>query len=168
MTLTSQSETAAARPRRRWLMPLLVASLAVNLLIAGAMAGWAWRHGPGGPDGPGGRHGGPDRIVGLLPESKQDQARAIIDRYRAGDAKRDADRKAAQEAMLAALTAEPWQRPAFEQALARLGTAEVARRLDPGMLGEIAATLTPDERKALAARLREGIERRERWRADKP
>lgn len=165
MTETSQPETAAPRPGRRWLMPLLVASLAVNLLIAGAMAGWAWRHGPGGH---GGRHGGPDRIVRLLPEGKQDQARAIIDRYRDDDTKRDAERKSAQEAMLAALTAEPLQRPAFEQALSRLGTAEVARRVNPAMLGEIAATLTLDERKELAARLKEGMERRERWRDDKP
>lgn len=165
MTETSQPQSAAVRPRRRWLVPLLVASLAVNLLIAGAMAGWAWRHGPGGH---GGRHGGPDRILWLLPEAKQDQARAIIDRYRAADAGQDADRKAAQEAMLTALTAEPLQRPTFEQALSRLGSAELARRLNPTMLGEIAATLTADERKELAARLRDGIERRERWREEKP
>lgn len=164
MTETSHPDTAAARPRRRWLMPLLVASLAVNLLIAGAMAGWAWRHGPGGH---GGRHGGQDRILGLLPEGKRDQARVIIDRYRTSETERDAERKAAQEAMLAALTAEPLQRPAFEQALSRLGSAEVARRLNPAMLGEIAATLTLDERKELAVKLKEGMERRERWRDKK-
>jgi uncharacterized membrane protein len=152
---------AALAPRRRWVMPVLIASLALNLLVAGAMAGWAWRHGPGGH---GGRHGGPDRILWLLPDAKRDQARAIIDRYRQSDAGRDTERTASQAAVLSALTAEPFQRPALEQSLSRLGSAELSRRLDPAMLGEIAAILTLDERKELAASLKKIMERRGRWR----
>lgn len=160
MTETSQPETVSA-PRRRWVMPVLIASLALNLLVAGAMAGWAWRHGPGG------RHGGPDRILWLLPEAKRDQARAIIDRYRQADAARDAEWTASREAVLAALIAEPFQRPSLEQELSRLGSLELARRLNPAMLGEIAAILTLEERKELAATIKTFMERRERWR-DKP
>lgn len=163
MTETSQPETAPAQ-RRRWVMPVLIASLALNLLVAGAMAGWAWRHGPGGH---GGRHGGPDRILWLLPDAKRDQARAIIDRYRQSDAARDAEGAASRKAVLAALTAEPFQRPALEQALSRLGSVELARRLDPAMLGEIASILTLEERKELAATIETFMERRGRWR-DKP
>ncbi len=69
MTDVPETETAA-KPRRRWMKPLFIASLALNLLVLGAVAGWAFRH--GGPHGSwgGGRHGGPDRILWLLPDDK--------------------------------------------------------------------------------------------------
>lgn len=162
MTDTPETETAV-KPRRRWMGPLLVASLALNLLVLGAMAGWAFKH--GGPHGPwgGGRHGGPDRILWLLPDDKRDGARAIIERYRANEGAREAEGKVARDAVSAALTSEPFSQPAFEAALKRAGEAEIGRRLDPKMLAEIAATLSLDERKELAEHLGRLMERRKRW-----
>ncbi len=161
MTDAPETETAA-KPRRRWMGPLLIASLALNLLVLGAVAGFGWRH--GGPHGPwGGRHGGPDRILWLLPDEKRDGARAIIERYRANESARDSETKAGRDAVAAALTAEPFSQPALESALRRVGEAEIGRRLNPKMLAEIAATLSLDERKELAEHLGRMMERRGRW-----
>lgn len=161
MTDVPETETAA-KPRRRWMKPLFIASLALNLMVLGAVAGWAFRH--GGPHGSwGGRHGGPDRILWLLPDEKRDGARAIIERYRANDSTREAEGKAAREAVSIALAAEPFSQLALESALKRVGEAEIGRRLDPKMLAEIAATLSLDERKELAEHLGRMMERRGRW-----
>lgn len=162
MTDAPETQTVA-KPRRRWVKPLFIASLALNLLVLGAMAGWAFKH--GGRHGPwgGGRHGGPDRILWLLPEAKRDAARAIIERYQAGEGARETESKAARDAVSAALTAEPFSQPALEVALKRAGDAEIGRRLDPKMLAEIAATLSLEERKELAEDLQRMMERRSRW-----
>jgi uncharacterized membrane protein len=161
MTDTTPTEPMA-KPRRRWLTPLLVASLAVNLLVLGSVAGWAWRHGPGGHwRGP---NGGDERILWLLPEAKRDAAAQIIARYRQNDETRKADARAARQAVSTALLAEPFSRPVLEQALTALGALEVGQRLKPQMLGEIAGTLTLDERKELASHLERIMERRGRWR----
>lgn len=156
MAETTPNE-ASAKPRRRWLTPVLIASLALNLLVLGAVAGWAWRHGPGGPwRGP---HGGAERILRLLPEEKRDAAAAIIARYKEGDAARDAEAKAAHDAVIQALTAEPFSRTALEQALTRAGSAELGRRMQPAMLAEIAETLTVGERKDLAGSIEKLMQR---------
>ena len=160
MTDTPETE-ATAKPRRRWLTPLLIVSLALNLLVLGAVAGFAWRHGPHG--GWGGRHGGPDRILWLLPEARRDGAKAIIERYRADDEAREAEAKSARDAVSVALTAEPFSQDALQAALRRLGETEIGRRFDPAMLAEIAATLSLEERKELAEDLGRMMERRGRW-----
>ena len=162
MTDAPETETAA-KPRRRWMTPLLIASLALNLLVLGAVAGFGWRH--GGPHGSwgGGRHGGADRILWLLPDEKRDGARAIVERYRANDGIRESQAKAARDAVATALTAEPFSQGTLESALRRVGEAEIGRRLDPAMLAEIAATLSLEERKELAEHLQRMMERRGRW-----
>lgn len=161
--MTDAPETeVTAKPRRRWLKPLFIASLALNLLVLGAVAGWAFKH--GGPHGPwGGRHGGADRILWLLPDEKRDGARAIVERYRANEGARQSEAKAARDAVGAALTAEPFSQGTLESALRRVGEVEIGRRLDPAMLAEIAATLSLEERKELAEHLQRMMERRKRW-----
>jgi uncharacterized membrane protein len=161
MTDTSPAP-AATKPRRRWVGPLLIASLAVNLLVLGAVTGWAWRHGPGSHGR--GPHGGADRILALLPEAKRDAAAAVIAGYKQGEETREAAAKAARTSVLTALTAEPFSRPALEQALSTLVSTELSRRLQPAMLGEIAAMLTLEERKVLAQHVERMMERRGRWR----
>ena len=53
MTLTPQPEATATTRPRKWVLPLLVASLSLNLLIAGFLLGGAWlmRHHPPGLPG---------------------------------------------------------------------------------------------------------------------
>jgi uncharacterized membrane protein len=160
MTDTAPTPTTE-RQRRRWIGPLLIASLAINFLVLGAVAGWAWRHGP--RDHWRGPHGGAERILWLLPEAKRDAAKAIIARHQQGEEGRDADGKAARAAVLAALTAEPFSRPALEQALSTLASTELSRRLQPAVIGEIAETLSLGERKDLATHIEQMMERRGRW-----
>jgi uncharacterized membrane protein len=160
MSETTSNEPG--KPRRRWMGPLLIVSLAVNLLVLGAVSSWAWRHGAHGPWH--GSRSSTERILWLVPEAKRDAAAAIIARYQGEQDARAAEVKAAEDAVIAVLRAEPFSRPALEQALSRTGSAELARRLQPAMLAEIVETLSPAERKMLADNVEQLMERRARRR----
>lgn len=139
-------------PERR-LRQLLIGSVAVNLLVIGAVGGTAiglW-------------HGGPPRTSSSSPEDyglwsfakelPTDRRKAIRKAIRA---ERDVlqplyvDIETSRIAAARLLTAEPFDRAAFQQALDRL--AESENRLKQTALGVVlktSDTLSPDERKAL-------------------
>jgi uncharacterized membrane protein len=151
---------APAKPRR-WLMPLLIVSLAINLMIAGIVAG-SWLS----PDGPRKRDEGQRAIRGVLGEpffralpedQRREMAREILgdrDRFREG---REALR-ARFENFLAALRAESFDRAELERLLADQRQAAV-RRQDFGesLLLDRLEAMTQAERAAYADALEERL-----------
>lgn len=154
MSETATAPEAPARPRApRWMIGLLVVSLALNLLAFGAVAGRLWL----GPHG----HGSSSvlwsglRFVRHLPPERREAVRAIIDKD--DSALRVAWEKfgPAREKVIDALTAEPFGRPAFETALAQLNDISGSmRQQSVTMLGALAEALTVEERKDFARMLR--------------
>lgn len=149
---------------RRWVMPLLFASLALNLLIAGIVVGWMASHGSD-------RRGDFGTVRGLVGEPflralPDDQRRAMM-----RDVIREAPRiresreslRARFEAFLAALRAEPYD-PAAVAALLKEQRDVALRRQDIGerLLLERLAEMTPDQRDAYATALERSFRRLKR------
>lgn len=148
-------ETGLPTPRRRrWLGAALVVSLTLNVLVAGAVAGWAWR-----------RHAEPDPAhrfsLGALSRDgrpmERDRARDVL-RSR-GPAFEQARRtvETARQAVRDAVTADPFAPEALSAALADLRAAETAVSAQRhGALVDLAQGLSPERRAELAARLSRG------------
>ena len=157
MTETSGQSPAEPVTRRapRWLWLLLVVSLALNLLVVGSLAGFAWRHGGWGGGGHGFFFGG--RLLRELPEERRSEVKAILDRNRqAAEQSWKLAGEARQEAMRL-FEAEPYDRAAFEAAITRMSEAELAVRSSvTAMMGEIGAKLTHDERQRALKSLKRG------------
>ena len=161
MTDTSSPTPAPAARSPRWMRIALVASVALNMLILGFVGGMAWkfRH-HGGRDGH--RNSAIERFIASQPQEIQS---AIRSSWREAREKRRELRKRlgdGRERMSAVLTADPFDRAAYEQAradsLAALSELRAAR-LDA--LADSAARLPASERKAFM----EALERRwGRWR----
>ncbi len=162
------TETPAPTSKpRRWLMPLLIVSLGVNLLIAGMVAG-SWLS----PDGPRNRDEGSRAIRGVLGEpffralpadQRRQMAREVMgdrERFREG---REALR-ARFESFLTALRAESFDRAELQRLLAEQRKAAV-RRQDFGeaLLLDRLEAMTQAERVAYADALEDrlkGLRRR--------
>jgi len=155
--LTEAAEQGAASGPRtsRWLKIGLIGSVAVNLLVLGAIFGtmYAMRFGPHG------RHffGGRPESFGLwgVSRSMPDERGKAFRKELSADRKqlrpmmdeaRDARREAAEK-----LGAEPFDRAALEAAIAKVGEKERAfRETAVSLLLSRIDELTPDERHALA------------------
>ena len=159
------NETASQTPkRRRWLMPLLLISLAVNLLVIGAIAGAMLS-----PDGPR-RHGGEDQralrgVVGepFLRALPADQRRALV---RDAVANRDRVRESRAslqkrlDAFLAALRTEPFDAEEVARLLADQRRAAIGRQeLGEELLLKRLAGMSAEERAAYAERLEDRLKR---------
>ena len=152
-------------PGRGWRIVLIV-SLALNLLIAGAIGGWVLRHGIG----PHGRTRPAFRALaqlgGPLTHALDAEGRAAIAaRLRAERGAHEARRAALREgfeALLADLRAQPFDR---DRVAARLDAqrAQVAGRFQAGHAALVAhlAQMSAPERAAYADRLEEKLRR---WR----
>lgn len=143
-------EAAPTLPRRRaprWMVALLVASLALNLLVVGAVAGsfWAFRH--GGFWAGGGFAGSMLGYVSTLPtERRREIWRQAGDERRSLRAYRHAVREARTEA-IRAIGAEPFDRERFRAAMRRVHEAETqARAGAEPLFTAIPALMTPAER----------------------
>jgi uncharacterized membrane protein len=133
-----------ARAPRRWLWPLLVASLMLNLLVLGAIAGgamFAHRHMGPGPDGPRGLQG----FVRGLPKERREVLMAGTEREAMRARRRELI--AAQQAVLDAIAAEPLDKAALEAALKHASDVE-AKMHEANMATfiAIAERMTPQER----------------------
>lgn len=159
----SEPETASPAPapgRPRWLIPLLVASIAVNLVVVGAVvSGQFWpRH-----DERRGFH----RSADLMPRTffrELDDARreALAEVFRARKPEfREQYRalRGAATALANAIEREPYD-PGLAQAAIAEHTERSHRLVDLGatVAGELVPALTPEERKALAAAIRQRLE----------
>ena len=153
----------AEKPRKRWIMPVLFLSLALNLLVAGAIVGRAFA-----PDGPvkGDRIAGPIRsVIGepFVRALDRKDRRALLD-----EIKREAPRfrenreilRQRVEAFLTALRSEPFdadevQRLMQDQRQVARGRQEFGETLLLRRLEEMSA----EERAAYADRLERSLKR---------
>ncbi|MDW4496618.1 periplasmic heavy metal sensor [Sulfitobacter sp. D35] len=149
----------------RWLKPILVLSLALNLLVVGTIAGVAWRHdGPGhkrdGHDGPGGRG---FAFVRALPDESRDALRATFrDAHEDREAAR-AERRMLERKVLEVLQQDPLDPAALNALMARqtaLG-ARVQSRVQEAWLEQV-LRMDAEARTAYAARVSELLERKPR------
>ena len=154
---TGRSPVAPIAPR--WMRVLLALSLAVNLLIVGAVGATLLLHGP--RDADGARH---DRVGGPLTRALTSQDRRAIGRalWRDGEdrAAREAGRKADYARLLGTLRQEPFDAETAEAAVAGLlqqahRREEIARTAMIRRLAEMA----PEGRRAYADRLEAALDR---------
>lgn len=139
-----QPETAPKRPR--WLYAALIASVGLNLLVAGGAASAFWKHRHHGPRGEAGLMG----FVRQLPESKRAELGSYVESERE-------KLKPLQEAVRAGwsetntiLVEDPFDKEKLKAAMSRMNDAEMRRRSAiSDTLVEAAAKLSADERKAL-------------------
>ena len=167
------SPAPASSGARRWLMPMLVASLALNLVIVGAaFSGRFWpMHG---------EYGGRHRSADLLPRSffgeLDDERREVLAAvFRARKPEFREHRRGLGDA--ATDFADALEREPFDPRLTQSAVSEHADRsrqlIDLGatVAADLAEALTPEERRTLAQAIRHRLEqdrqRRER-RSQKP
>ena len=151
------TDTNTSPPRRRrsplWVRILLSLSLAINLAIAGLVAGLVLRG-----DGP--LRGGGAGLSYALPyivALERDERRAVMGAVRGNPDLPDRRARRAQfDDMLTALRAEPLDREAVRAILSRQagGVAQVQAVAQEAWLDRVAA-MTPVERVAYAARVEE-------------
>jgi uncharacterized membrane protein len=134
---------------------VLIVSLALNVLVFGAVAG-TWLR--GGPPGFGGYRGGPNIIgyVGSLPAERREVIfTRMKDLREQARALRQTTRQAQRERN-AALLAEPFEKQRYVDAQTRQIESEAKLRLlMRDLVAEAAASLSIEERKAFA-RWRDG------------
>ena len=158
---SAQSLDRGDKPQRWW-RGLLVASLALNLLIAGAVLGGAWvmrlhggpfgvmRHSAAGPVvGPVGR------FIGALPPERRSALREMIAQYQGASVEFNHGMAAARHDAADALLTTPFDRAKFETALKRVYDAELAGRtaMIPAT-GNVVEHLTGAEREMFLHMLR--------------
>ena len=168
--MTEPSPASASRSARSFWSRrsgvVLLMSLALNLVVIGAIAGTAFVHSRGGgggfgmggfadPDaGPGG-FGGPRAMGGFmrtLPAARRDELRRAFfaERPRLWPLRRQLQQVRSE--LAGHIEAERLDRPAVEGAMQRLLVAEgELRRAQLALMGEMIAKLTPEERRAFVA-----------------
>jgi uncharacterized membrane protein len=146
----------------RWMRVLLVVSLSLNLLVAGAAIGMLVRGGPS-PVAVRDLGFGPFAAA-LSPEDRVELRRAWLARIQTDGGGRRAMRED-MAALLAVLRAEPFDPEALRVILAR-GAERTAGRLELGLslIQDRVAALSTEERLAFADRLERGLRRGPRMR----
>jgi Spy/CpxP family protein refolding chaperone len=156
----SASPSPPSSRSRRWLVGLLVASMAVNLLIVGAaFSGWIWpEHG---------ERGGFHRSFDLLPrqffaELDQQRRAELAAVFRARKTEFREQHRALRDAAAAladALEREPYDPPLAQSAIAEhSGRSHQLIDLGATTAATLVETLTPEERRALAEAIRQRLE----------
>lgn len=155
--------TQVPTPRRKRLMRLALGlSLALNVMILGALGGAMWRHGGPGPRGdgdlPGLRSYASPYVQALPPEARRDLHGKMRSSGKAHHLDRAA-RRALYDEMLAALRAEPFQADVAAAVLAAQGeaAASVLTVAHNAWLAEVSAMDTA-ARKAYADKLQERLQ----------
>ena len=158
--------TAAGKPLMpRWIKGALVVSLAVNLLVLGAIGGAFWRFGPPGEHG--GRAGPPDLssygaayVRALPPDARHAMFRQM--RSDAGGKVPDrATRRAHYQALLAALRKEPLDVTTLRNVLDQQAQASVSVQAaaQNAWLAQI-ETMSMSDRQSYAQALEDRLARR--------
>lgn len=141
--------TATPQRRRGWVTAALVGSLALNMFLGAILVtAWARHHGPG-------WHRGPPDMMTLMRGHGDEATEAARAAHR--DTLRDHfDRvRAARGAVADALVAEPFDADALNAALDGLKAASIeAQEEFHRAFADVAATLSADERRAMAERMR--------------
>ena len=143
------TDMTSTRPAR-WTMPVLVGSLALNLIVIGAIASLLWRGHADSTATPLGRRVVPNIVgyaVTLPPERVSELERLTKDEWQQVRPLRRALLEARAETTKA-LTAEPFDKQRFLAAQARLVAVDQASREAAFKLHTaISVNLTPDERR---------------------
>jgi Spy/CpxP family protein refolding chaperone len=147
--------------RRRWLVPLLVASVAVNLVIVGAaVSGQVW------PDHDDGRKSS-HRSADLMPRSffralDEERREELVEVFRARKTEWREERRALGDAAAAladALEGEPFEAPQAQSAIAdHAARSHQLVDLGAAVATDLVEALTPEERRDLAQAIRQRIE----------
>jgi uncharacterized membrane protein len=147
MTEPGMSAPQARRVVPRWLLAVLVSSLALNFIVVGSVAGAVWRY----RSAAWGGHGITPNLLGYastLPAERRKELwnRTAEERRHIRPFRREV--RLARDETLKMLTAEPFDKPRFLAAQARLLDAENrARAAVQGLYAELAQHLTPEERR---------------------
>lgn len=148
MTVVGLEPKAGPGRVRRWLMPALIASLALNLLVVGMLGGavWRFRHGSGNPNGQGASLLG---YVSTLPAARRDALIASVGDPRLELRPLRQEQRTARAEFAAALAAEPFDRARVIAAQKRAFDAETAvRGAAQRLAGELALKLSPEDLRA--------------------
>lgn len=150
--MSDQQTPDTAKPARRWMKPLLIVSLAMNLLFVGLIAGSIWKH----------RHRGAkvakhkafeatiEQIMTELPASKRQTAESVLGRLRSEVIPRASGRRKAVAKVVEALKADPYDEKSLADALA--GLRQLRNDVHLGMHElslELVRDMTPEERRRL-------------------
>ena len=155
------AEAGSDKPRRRWMVPLLLVSLALNLLVAGIVVGWAVS-----PAGRWHREMGPTRgvlgapFVRALPaEARRQMMRDLVaERGRIRDSRESL--RARFEAFLVALRANPYDPEAVRELLAEQREVALGRQeIGEGLLLKRLVAMTGAERAEYADNLEAALSR---------
>ena len=152
------TDTAPPTPRLSLTLRIVFAlSLALNLLVIGAIAGAWWRGGP--PGGP----GQVGQVAALYRALPDDVRRSLRGEMRGVTDRDDLRAMRARGPLLAALRADPFDPAAVEAILAAQAQTmgEMHRRMRAAWLDRVAA-MTPQERAAYAERVDAEWQRRRR------
>ena len=166
--MSEQDAAGEGAPRRRWVKPVLIISLALNLLFVGLMAGSIWKH----------RHGKRwvskhkafeatvEQVIKEFPQSKRTTAEQVLERLRGEVIPRAGGRREARRAVVDALLAEPYREKALREALAEFRKLRADVQLGLHTLAlELVRDMTLAERKRLLEIFRSKRGRRGRHRA---
>lgn len=160
------AETSGKSNKSKWVKPVLAVSLALNLLVAGAVGGAVWRHGSE-HDARGGAHSRAGEARSerggsfiMLRALERDDRRAILRSLKSGSGADTFSPRAHMQTMLEVLRAEPLE-PAKMDALIATQQAAGLRRQEALALAwrDTVVGMTQAERVAYADRL-EGLLRR--------
>ncbi len=167
MSDTDQAGKAVQPRRSRWIWIALVASLAVNLLVLGAVGGsmWVFRHGGHGHAGQamGSHH--MRRFIGSLPKARQAEVRRVLGDARRGGRPQWREVWQARRAALKELEREPFDRGAYAGALKQVHVAERRARAGTNKAYvDLAAVLTAEERRGFVKWVRDRRGHRRYWR----
>lgn len=164
----SASDSSAPPAKRRWVKPLLVVSLALNLLFVGLVAGAFWRHGFGAWGGPKGKifAAAIEQLITELPAEKRKKAEDVLARLRSELQPRAQERRKARARAIKALTADPFNEENFRDALANVRAIRAGVDKARHELGvELVRKLSVEERQRLLELFRKKRrEHRRRWR----
>ena len=145
--------TAPAHDTRtpRWLRTALMASLALNLAVAGAFASAYWRSRQEAPFAAGPGNGNLLGFTALLPPDRRQAIMRQTGEQRLTLRPLRAELRASRLAARAVFLADPFDREAFAKAQAHVLEAELrARREAQSLFLTIASSLSKEERQAFA------------------
>ncbi|MEM8743300.1 MAG: periplasmic heavy metal sensor [Pseudomonadota bacterium] len=167
---TNENDTSQATPPRwrRWIWPVLVVSLGLNLLFVGLVAGRMWARLDGPP-------GAPHRIVtraveqfsGELPATKKERANALLQKQRDGNKALRRQLRQARRAAKEAALATTYDEKKLADALTRLREVRTSQhQAMHAMVLELLKDLSLEERKVLLKYIQKAF--RPHHRSDRP
>jgi len=158
--------------RRRWVKPLLIISLAFNLVFAGLIVSAMWKHRDGGFRVSKHRafEQSIEQLLTELPTGKRAKAKSVLERLRS-DVLPVAEReKKARKLAVKAMLADPYDEKKLVDALADLRELRSSSYAGMHSLAiELIRDMTPHERRRLFEIFRSKRQPRGKWRkSDKP